>query len=159
MYDALDVANYVLGYYSFEKNINISNLKLQKLLYFLQANHLVMADYPLFVDEIEAWNFGPVIYNVYRKFMIYGGGSIPFRLIDKDKEYSLHIHKDDKEIISEVLEDLQAFSSTILLHFIHNQKPWKDSYYNPSNIKLIKRNNEWQQIRVIPNQLLYDYFK
>ena len=41
VYKAMEIANYVLGYYVIEKDDFISNLKLQKVLYFLQANHLV----------------------------------------------------------------------------------------------------------------------
>lgn len=88
MYNALEIADYVFGYYSFERDINISNLKLQKVLYFLQANHLVITEKQLFVDNIEARDFGPVVYNAYQKYKIYGGGSISYNLIDKDREYS-----------------------------------------------------------------------
>lgn len=34
MYNALEIADYVLGYYSFERDMNISNLKLQNFVFF-----------------------------------------------------------------------------------------------------------------------------
>jgi uncharacterized phage-associated protein len=159
MYNALEIADYVLGYYSFERDINISNLKLQKVLYFLQANHLVITGRPLFVDNIEAWDFGPVIYDVYRKYRIYGGGSIPYNLIDKDREYSQFILSDDRKIISELLNELQDYSATALLSIIHNQKPWKDAYYSQAYEIFDRRYGNWKKIKVIPNKLLYEYFK
>ncbi len=72
MYNALEIADYVLGYYSFERDINISNLKLQKVLYFLQANHLVITGKPLFVDNIEARDFGQLFITYIRniRFMV-----------------------------------------------------------------------------------------
>ncbi|PKP61136.1 hypothetical protein CVT91_03840 [Candidatus Atribacteria bacterium HGW-Atribacteria-1] len=47
----------------------ITNLRLQKLLYYTQVWHLVNFNKePLFDDEIKAWNFGPVVEEVYHKF-------------------------------------------------------------------------------------------
>lgn len=158
MYNAIEIANYVLGYYSFEKNTNISNLKLQKVLYFLQANHLVVTGEQLFIDNIEAWDFGPVIYDVYQKYKIYGGGSIPYNLVDRGRTYSQFIHSDDRKVISELLDDLQNYSATDLLSIIHNQKPWKNAYYNQAYETFVRRNGDWKKIKVIPTQLLYEYF-
>ena len=64
MYSVLDVAKYVI-FYSNEKKYDISNLKLQKILYFIQAEFLVSENEPCFYEEIEAWNFGPVVPEVY----------------------------------------------------------------------------------------------
>src|SRR5438093_305931 len=41
--------------------------KLQKLVYYCQAWHLVWADAPLFQNKIEAWANGPVVRSLYRK--------------------------------------------------------------------------------------------
>ncbi|MBO1348259.1 MAG: DUF4065 domain-containing protein [Hormoscilla sp. GUM202] len=49
----------------------ISNLKLQKLVYYAQAWHLAIHDSPLFEDDFEAWVHGPVIpalFEEYKKF-------------------------------------------------------------------------------------------
>ena len=72
MYSALDIANYVLGYYYEKNRLCISNLKLQKILYFLQAEFLVSKKKPLFKDEIEAYGFGPVVYEVNKRYWIHG---------------------------------------------------------------------------------------
>lgn len=57
------------------ENEPISNLQLQKILYFLQYQSLKNGD-QLFDDDFEAWQFGPVIPEVYRRFSIYGGRAI-----------------------------------------------------------------------------------
>ncbi|GAB1543762.1 DUF4065 domain-containing protein [Scytonema sp. NUACC21] len=49
----------------------ISNLKLQKLVYYAQAWHLALYNEPLFEEDFEAWVHGPVIpklYGEYKKF-------------------------------------------------------------------------------------------
>ena len=45
----------------------ISTWKLQKLVYYCQAWHLVWEDEPMFKDRIEAWANGPVIPTLYNK--------------------------------------------------------------------------------------------
>jgi|GEM_PF-483213 len=56
-----DVANYFLVLVDREAGDVITQLKLQKLIYFAQGIHLALFDKPLFEEEIEAWEFGPVV--------------------------------------------------------------------------------------------------
>ena len=69
MYRALDVAKYVIERCN-KMGYPISNLKLQKILYFIQAEFLVAFDEQCFQEDIEAWNFGPVVPEVYRDEVI-----------------------------------------------------------------------------------------
>lgn len=57
MYSVLDVARYVVA--RSNRAGAISNLKLQKVLYFIQAEFLVVQNMPCFAEQIEAWDFGP----------------------------------------------------------------------------------------------------
>ena len=59
MYRASDIARYIIERCK-ETNRTISNLKLQKILYFVQAEFLVSTNHACFSDPIEAWDFGPV---------------------------------------------------------------------------------------------------
>jgi uncharacterized phage-associated protein len=45
----------------------VSTWKLQKLMYYAQAWHLVWEDRPLFEDPIEAWANGPVVPTLYAR--------------------------------------------------------------------------------------------
>ena len=58
MLDTLNVARYIINYSNQEK-YGISNLRLQKLLYFVQAYYLISSGNPCFDDRIEAWGFRP----------------------------------------------------------------------------------------------------
>lgn len=66
MYKATEIANWFLSYNDYLREIEdedtdyISNLKLQKLLYYAQGSFLSIYDKPLFEDPIEAWRHGPV---------------------------------------------------------------------------------------------------
>ncbi|MFA0813614.1 Panacea domain-containing protein [Microbulbifer epialgicus] len=50
------------------KGISVCNLKLQKLLYYIQGYHLACTGTPFFLDSIEAWRHGPVIGTVYHAY-------------------------------------------------------------------------------------------
>jgi uncharacterized phage-associated protein len=45
--------------------VDLTHLKIQKLLYFAQGWHLAYFDFPLFEDPVEAWKYGPVVTSVY----------------------------------------------------------------------------------------------
>ena len=64
-YPVLAVANKILAYGASATNGElVSNLKLQKLLYYVQGFHLAVFGEPLFEEEIEAWMYGPVVPSV-----------------------------------------------------------------------------------------------
>lgn len=158
MYSALNVANYVLGYYCEKNGHAISNLKLQKILYFLQAEFLVGRKKALFKDEIEAYDYGPVVHEVDKRYRIYGGGIIPYNLIDTKKNYKKDISNNDKEAINNLLDVMNDYSTTALLDIIQNQKPWRDSYFVVGHEKCTMRNGKITWIKIITNQQLYDFF-
>ena len=54
MYTALDIAKWVISF-CYNKEQPISNLQLQKILYFLWVDYFNRTDEHLFEDEIFAW--------------------------------------------------------------------------------------------------------
>lgn len=64
MISALDVAKYLLRYQD-EQNPEITNQKLQKLLYYAQGLSLAIYGKPIFNENILAWSYGPVVRSVY----------------------------------------------------------------------------------------------
>ena len=64
MYSAIDVSRYVILRCN-QLGRTISNLKLQKLLYFAWKNYYKKYRKYLFNENFEAWQFGPVVRNVY----------------------------------------------------------------------------------------------
>ena len=95
---SVDVANLFLKWANQEGEL-ISNLKMQKLLYFVQAWHLAYFSTPLFIDQIKAWEFGPVVLEAYHYFKKFGYGPIKYK----------ETNKEDKNFTLKQLEFLKAF--------------------------------------------------
>ena len=74
-YDALDVAKYIITR-CYEQGNPISNLKLQKILYFLWADFYRETRRYLFFDDICAWQLGPVVPKVYYEYCPHAGRPI-----------------------------------------------------------------------------------
>ena len=62
MADVLDVAKYAL-----DKLGYVSTMKLQKIVFYSHAYHLVRQGLPLFDDRIEAWVNGPVVRALFQE--------------------------------------------------------------------------------------------
>lgn len=121
-YNACDVAEYVV-FYSNSKDYSISNLKLQKLLYFIQGEFLKNGR-ECFNDEMEAWDYGPVVDEAYKKYKVYSGGNIP-GFIAKNPS---NITDDDKAIIASVVDNYKDYTASQLVEITHAQSPWKNAY-------------------------------
>jgi uncharacterized phage-associated protein len=68
-----------------ERNgIRVTNLALQKLLYFAHARHLIEAKRPLVSGYFEAWQYGPVHPGAYKAFKSAGASAITFRAERED---------------------------------------------------------------------------
>ncbi|HJJ36025.1 MAG TPA: DUF4065 domain-containing protein [Methanocorpusculum sp.] len=77
MLSALDIANFFVDISIRDtENNDITNLKLNKLVYYAQAWSFAKFGKPLFNEKIEAWKNGPVVPSVYRTFKKYGGDII-----------------------------------------------------------------------------------
>ena len=71
---SIDVANYLITKYG--NKIRLTNLSINKLVYYCQVESLRLLGRPLFVDRIEAWEYGPVEPAVYHAFKGYGRSTI-----------------------------------------------------------------------------------
>ena len=61
MKDMKTVASYIATRYQAEKGQRIDEMKLQKLMYLAQREHLAQTDEPLYEADIEGWRLGPVL--------------------------------------------------------------------------------------------------
>lgn len=149
MYQAISVAQFIIEY-SNVNNCGISNLKLQKILYYVQAEFLVSKpDHsPCFSDTIEAWDFGPVVPAVYHHYKIYGSAIIPSVASRNFSLFAENISDDDKNMIKGMVDQLARYTASQLVAFTHNQDPWKNAYIrgynNPISNESIRRYFEEQ---------------
>ena len=143
-YDAMDIARYVINT-AIDKGKPVSNLKLQKILYYIQAAFLVETGDPCFSDEIERWRHGPVVVDVYNQFRKFIGCDITEKQLEYEKlEYDSKfnvksvtkkfeldkIEENDRELIKKVLDGLLHKSAWSLVDRTHNEDPWKQTDSN-----------------------------
>jgi uncharacterized phage-associated protein len=127
MHDINLICDYIINKVKSDEDILLSNLKLQKLLYYVQAWYLAYYDKPIFVGKFEAWVHGPVNRAIYERFKntknIYSNISIE-DIISND---FTKLQEKDKQFIDEVLEAYMPFSGTELEYMVHNETPWMDA--------------------------------
>lgn len=119
---ALDVAQFLLSLIDTNVGDTISNLKLQKLLYYCQGYHLAFYNTPLFNDKIYAWEFGPVVRTAYDHYKFYGHSAIVPVL-----SYSGSLTKKEKELILRIYEQYGQFSAGKLVEMTHAEMPWRST--------------------------------
>ena len=105
-----------------EEREGITNLKLQKVLYFAQACSLAQREKPLFSDRIEAWEHGPVVPKVYQEYKKNASNPI---IVKKD---AVSLSEKEKEFVADVWKTFGGYSAGKLVDITHAHKPWKEAY-------------------------------
>ena len=105
----------------------MTNLRLQKMLYFSQGWMLARHGRPLFEDAIEAWQYGPVVPVCYNWYKGSGGNPLtaemPSRDAFTDEEY---------ELLFDAWNELSKYSTSQLVSMTHEAgTPW-DTVWNHS---------------------------
>ena len=119
---AAQLARYVI-WYANEKNIPITQLKLQKLLYFIQVAYLRQAGDILFDDPIEAWEYGPVVRSVYIDYC--DNGSLPLHAESEDDGHiERYLNDGEIDVVQSVLNDKLNWRSARLVRQSHSERPW-----------------------------------
>lgn len=106
---AIDLAKYVVNKCTVDSK-PVSNLQLQKILYFIQLNFLRLLENYAFSDDIYAWRHGPVIPQVYDAFCVYGATKI-CRVYNIDN--NIFTGDFEHEIVDKVIE------------MCRDKEPWK----------------------------------
>lgn len=119
------VADLILNFAS-SRGVEVTNLKLQKLLYYAQAWHLAALDKPLFPERIEAWIHGPVVPPVFGDFKHYR-----WNVIDRTPT-DVTIEAGDprwpiSECVGEVLDAYGELTGPQLEAMTHHEDPWRET--------------------------------
>lgn len=77
-YDGRAVANFILDHAD-RLGLRVTNLSLQKLVYFCHVWSLIELGRPLVGQKFEAWEYGPVLQYLYREFKVFGSAPIEAR--------------------------------------------------------------------------------
>lgn len=106
---------------------DLSNMKLQKLLYYAQSAHLAMFNEPLFDEPVLAWTHGPVVRSVWEKYT--GSGSEPLSP-DKSIDMTSAMTDEDFNCLTQVFDYFGEYSPWALRNKTHNETPWQDTPRN-----------------------------
>lgn len=112
MYNACDIAKQIL-YAGHELGVSdLSNLKLQKLVYFANITYLSIAGEPLFSDKVVAKDYGPLVWSVYHNYNKFGNSPITDS-VEKTKDYLL------EELVDFVMDSFGMKSPSVLVDISH----------------------------------------
>lgn len=127
--------------YSCNKYYSLSNMKLNKLLFFYSAICYKIHNEIPFTEEFRAWQYGISLESVYMKYRKYGQGDI-YSISSSPIPYP---NKEEQEVIEHTWRLLKNYDSFSLAEATIETKIWKDVYENPnygsdiiSNEKLIQ---------------------
>jgi len=123
MLSCYDVAQYFLAKADEEAGDLMSNLKLQKLVYYAQGFALAVLDRPLFPERIEAWTHGPVVSALYHEYKSYGADAIPS---PRELDFSKY-DQETRELLDEVYIVYGQFAAWKLRNMTHQEPPWRDT--------------------------------
>lgn len=122
-----DVADFFVDSALSDPEDNMTNMRVNKLLFFAQGWSLARRQgKPLFQEDFYAWDFGPVVPAVYHKYKIAGRGKI--QDVDNDN-YDEHFSEEETQLLIDVLREYSGISTSGLVSMSHkNGSPWDNVY-------------------------------
>lgn len=144
--DAMDVADFFIATANEgnpEEDDGMTNMKLNKLMFFAQAASMQRFGKPLFDTPIEAWDYGPVVRDVYRTFKGYQRDAIS--KVARPFDWK-SIDPDTLNLLCDVYRTYaRDYSAIGLMRMTHRPgTPWAESY-------------EKGRSNVIPNRLIREW--
>lgn len=124
-YSASTIAKWFVAWVE-DEEADLSNLKLQKLLYYAQGWHLRETGKPLFQERICAWSHGPVVPEIYHQYKGFGSGDVtlspddPFEWSDVDPETT--------RLLIKVWNTYGGFGAWRLRNMTPTEPPWRNHF-------------------------------
>lgn len=139
MVDVLKLAGYLLYLNRKEAELDddeaasdITPMKLQKLLYYCQGYSLGLTGRPLFHDDIEAWQYGPVVRIVYKEYQKYKGACLPLDLVKSPPSVDEYV----AGVAAMVMRDKGGYSAVALSKATHREPAWREAWEKEMNCAL-----------------------
>jgi len=106
-----------VAYYFLSKDYEITQLSLQKLLYYAQGFYYALRGNYLFTEDCQAWVHGPVYTAIYPKYKLFGYEPIK-------SECSYNLSEEKTSVLDGVLKAFGCYNGKILEKFTHSETPW-----------------------------------
>lgn len=159
MQTSLAVANFFI-IKSIQTGIEVTPMKLVKLVYISHGWYLGYTGEPLIGESIQAWKYGPVVPSIYNEFKRYKDCQIDSPaheiIVGPDGDpffYFPTVQGDDEvKLLENVWQAHKSFTGIELSALTHQKNtPW-DITWNKRNGK-----NKWAEI--IPNDIIEEHYK
>ncbi len=129
-----DLGHIITNYVN-QKGDTISHKKLQKLLYYVEAWHLVNFNNPILSEDFQAWVHGPVVPELYHKLKEFGFNDLKvvndeFETVDEEIKNIIEkneISDETIEFIYSVLDRYGSLTSFELELLSHSEAPWLEA--------------------------------
>lgn len=119
MCSAIELAEKIVACFDVDAGDIISNLKLQKLLYYAHGWSLAIHNRAAFDDVVSAWQWGPVVESAYHHFKPFGKSAV---LLERAPEVA-------RDPLLDALVEVYGERSTVhLMELTHEETPWKRHY-------------------------------
>lgn len=139
-YTGLDIANFFIQLACDLQDNSMDNLKVNKMVYYAQAWSVIRNNRTLFDEEIQAWDYGPVVPSVYRTYKSCGRNPIaePQETFDERR-----LSSEDLELLIDVYRAYGKYTGKTLIDMTHApNEPWTRVYQfgknSPISIDLIR---------------------
>jgi uncharacterized phage-associated protein len=130
MLDVRAIANFVLDFAE-TANVAVTNMALNKIVYFVHCDYLIEQNEPLVSAKIEAWQHGPVFREIYHEFKRWHDKPIKSRATKVDpvtgevKIASLTFGTQEKEYLRLLIGRYMQFTAAQLRAISHSEgSPW-----------------------------------
>ncbi len=143
-YTSLAVANALLEIAEEKDGKRLTNLVLQKLVYFAHGCYLGIKHIP-FVGEIcQAWKYGPVFQYLYKALVKYGSGEVTENIETYDE---IKKGSEDYQFLEAIYEHYGKYTAGELIAITHNPgSPWVQA---GAGKRLYEK---------IPNEVIEDFY-
>jgi uncharacterized phage-associated protein len=140
-FDGRVVANFVLDFCA-ENELRITNLALQKIVYFCHVWSLVKLGRPLVAHDFEAWEFGPVLPYLYREFKRFDANPISSRATSLDiatghRRFAdkSQLDPETKLLITDITNFYARLSASELVKLSHvSEGPWHRVWHHDGKV-------------------------
>lgn len=164
MANVFDIADFIIETVNASPDDQITNLKLNKLLYYAQGIFLSRTGNPLFTNKIAAWVLGPVVPDVYYKYRVCGKNPIP----SSEEKLNIDGFSDDEiEALLDTMEYFGQYTGSRLVDMTHEPgSPWDiteksgktviplseiKSYFDKHSVKRWSPSPEIAVVKSLPN--------
>lgn len=144
MYDAKTIANYFIKI-GINKERRLTNMQVQKLVYFAHGWHLALTGKPLIFDDVKAWTFGPVLPEVYENLRQYKASPVGLP-IQPDSSNKLEDTVTGR-FLDRIFQKYGHLDGIKMSYLTHKpETPWQKTW-------------DEDPFGVIPNDLIESHFK